>query len=75
MLVGRLGIPYMYIHIYIYIYDAGEPRERLDVVVLRPLRHGGSVDDVRKVSQNEGTANLPTNIVDFRGFDSSVILI
>ena len=52
---------YIYIYIYICIYDAGEPRERLDVVVLRPLRHGGSVVDVSKVGKNEGTAIFHTN--------------
>ena len=54
---------YVCIYIYIYIYMYARPQPASDEKSLAP------------VSQLMGTANLRTNIMDFRGFDSSLILI
>ena len=58
----------MYIYIYIYIcsYKQTEPGAGR-----RPLR--GPPREVPPLAH--AAPNLPTNIVDFRGFDSSTILI
>ena len=57
----------MYIYIYIYIYIcARSERARL------ARRFAARAPPVRS---SRPTSNLPTNIVDFRGFDSSIILI
>ena len=41
---------------------------------IMPVRGADGVK-IRTLIANKCTANLPTNIVDFRGFDSSIILI
>ena len=68
---------YVYIYIYIYIYTHGFVE-----IVRGPLRRGplnkttshhSIVADRAMICMS--TPNLPTNIVDLRGFDSSIILI
>ena len=44
-----------------------------DASLDRVLRVEGAEADLRE-SIEVGTANLPINIVDFRGFDSSIVL-
>ena len=63
----------MYIYIYIYIYGCSELAVvgvRRNAVVFLSVERNRA----RCVTQSR-TPNLPTNIVDFRGFDSSTILI
>ena len=61
------------IHIYIYIAEmlhrSSSLSSRKSQQAVRT--HGCSENTVPE----KGTPNLPTNIVDFRGFDSSTILI
>ena len=59
--------PYTYIYIYMYI-SAGAP-----VVAGEAARADGAADQVECLLRS--TANLPTDIVGFRGFHSSIILI
>ena len=56
----------IYIYIYIYIYNVYRPRAPSEAARERTAR-----------SERDGTTtpSPPTNIVDFRGFDSSTILI
>ena len=54
-------IRYTYIYIYIYIY------------IYNQLVGASQCSIWRR--KDGATANLPTNIVDFRGFDSSIVLI
>ena len=63
---------HMYVYIYIYMYTLYEyniptrsPRNSSRRYPTSKWGYRGAPD----------TPNLPTNIVDFRGFDSSVILI
>ena len=62
---------YIYIHMYIiYLYIIsilGSASER--------AKGWGAAWAARPLGRSASTPNLPTNIVDFRGFDSSTILI
>ena len=56
-------------YIYIYIYNLG----RLSNLCYNPGRlNSGQLEHVAPV---QATVNFPTKIMDFRGFDSSIILI
>ena len=74
---------YVFIYIYIYVFVARIRRLRESPQYLLVILRGrGTVSaNLRTSPQNfrknyaEHTANPPTNIVDFRKFDSSVILI
>ena len=61
---------YIYTHIHIYIYIERERYYLYVCIYTYTYTHIHT-----HIRGGEGTANLPTNIVDFRGFDSSVILI
>ena len=73
----------MYIYIYIYIIytytHRGRSSKRRPTNYVRYFRSNipGSLPAAWKASPLERsvTPNLPTNVVDFGGFDSSVILI
>ena len=83
-------IQYVYIYVYTYIQivvsafnqpgfsDLGKCKAGtfyLYFVDSRLLGQQGGVQEPASPPPTYSTANLPTNIVDFRGFDSSMILI
>ena len=59
------GAPCSYVYVYIYIYIYAQTCTYIYIYIHTSLAR----------SARPGTANLPTNIVDFKGFDSSIIII
>ena len=64
---------YMYTYIYIYIYIC---LDKCNIDVHSSILDTAiSLRSSRLFPGGQGTPNLPTNIVDFGGFDSSIVLI
>ena len=64
----------MYICIYIYIYRYVSPASRRGRDKWGRRRSAAIPPNAPGSSQKSSTANLRTNIMDFRGFDSSAII-